>query len=96
LTPALINWIWDDERKLRERARATVARLKDAKERPESSQLDAKPPKTLDKPKPSIDPFRIAFDNFKRSPDDLAELKRRIKLYGQYLREESAKIGFQP
>ena len=93
LTHGFVTWVWDDEDKLRERARATVAAMREAKEKsiPTSGLHDRGE-------KPSRDPWKISFDCLARSryPEDLAEFKRRLALFGQMVREEAARIDVEP
>jgi len=95
LTPGLVAWIWDDEDKLRERARARVARLRELKKEPLAADRAraVRGPDASEKPRK--DPWKIAFDNFSKSQyvEDLAEFKRRIALFGQMVREEAARAG---
>ena len=93
LTHGFVTWVWDDEDKLRERARATVAAMREAKEKsiPTSGLHDRGE-------KPSRDPWKISFDCLARSrySEDLIEFKRRIALFRQFVREEAAGLRLDP
>jgi len=88
LTPGSLTWLWDDEDKLRERARVAVAAWREAKEKSVPARW---PADASDKQRPSKDPYKIAFDLLSRSrhPEDLVEFKRRLALFQQLVREEA-------
>jgi hypothetical protein len=88
LTPGLVAWLWDDENKLREHARAAVAAWRQASVKSDSASRPAENPNNH---RPSKDPWKIAFDCLSKSPEDLAEFKRRIALFQQMVREEAAR-----
>jgi hypothetical protein len=88
LTPGLAAWLWEDEHKLRERARLIVAAWREAKEHSASaSSCASRPAGGSDK----LDPYKIAFENLSRSryPEDLVEFKRRMALFRQLVSEEA-------
>jgi hypothetical protein len=94
LTPGLVAWLWDPEEKLRETARATVAAWREAKAKSAQTGSSAsRPAENADKSRPGKDPYKIAYENLERSrdPKDLAEFKRRIKLFAELVREEAAR-----
>jgi hypothetical protein len=90
LTNGLVAWLWDDEDKLRERARAAVAAWREAKR---NSVSASRPAQSVNEPRSQRDPYKLSFESLSRSrhPEDLAEFKRRIALFDQMVREEAAR-----
>lgn len=96
LTPGLVAWLWDPPEKLRETARATVAAWREAKAKsPKPGSSASRAIENADESRPSKDPYKIAFANLGRSrdPEDLAEFKRRVKLFEELVREEARARG---
>jgi len=79
---------------MREEARLTVVAWREAKEKSASASNSAsRPADGSDKSRPSSNPFKAAYETFKKSrhPEDLVEFERRLALFGQLVREEAAK-----
>jgi len=86
-----VAWIWDPEEKLGERALALVAALRNGKQKTGLEKNASRPLAVSDDSRSSIvpyDPCKITFELLSKSSylEDLAEFKRRIDLFRQFVR----------
>lgn len=78
-----------------------VAARLEVKQKSGSEKNGAKPPAVSDEPRSSrdpYDPYKITFELLAKAnfPEDLAEFKRRIALFRQFVREEMFKQKLDP